>query len=98
MRGELKIVAILSVMAFLFALPMGAYLMTFQGEGLLGNIGTYAGAFVLLPMVLLHKPLGLDMMQTVIYCAPLQFLWTALWVWLGRWWYLRRAKQAKPQV
>ncbi len=92
MRHEWKLIAIVSAMAFILGAPLGIYLMSFRSEGLLGDILFYVGAVILLPGVLLYKPLGLSMAAFVLVCSPLLYLWFALWVWVARRVYLRRAK------
>lgn len=92
MQRELKLVAMWSAMVLLLGMPLGVYLMSFRGEGLQGDVLFYVGAFVLLPGVLLYKPLGLGMPAFVLVCSPLFYLWFALWVGLARWRHLRQSR------
>ncbi len=94
MRREWKLIAMWSAMALLLCMPLGVYLMSFRGEGLQGNILFYVGGFILLPGLLLYKPLGLPLPVFVLVIAPLMYLWFALWVGLARWVVLRRSKSA----
>lgn len=95
MRRELTLIAVWSAMVLLLGLPVGVYLMSFRGEGLLGNVGFYLGEFILLPGMLLRAPLGLTMAKAVLVCSPLLYLWFALWLGLARWIYLRRSKATR---
>ncbi len=98
MRSELKKVSIWSAMVFLPGMGLGVSLMSFSGEGLVGDVLFYLGAFVLLPWALLYKPLGMGMGLFVVVSSPLLYLWFALWVALVRWKFLRKAPGAAQQA
>lgn len=91
MQRELKIVALLSAMATLFAMPLGIYLMSFQGEGMSGEVLGYVGVFVLAPYAALHAWVGRGA-GIFLLGMLLEFPWLMLWVALARWYYLRKSR------
>lgn len=93
--SEFKLVALLSVMVFILLGPTGLYLMTFQGEGLAGDLAAEVGRFILLPPTLFHRLLGSNALSITLGIAG-QFFWFAAWVGGARWLYLRRKKAATP--
>jgi hypothetical protein len=93
MSRELKLVAMLSAMLFILLGPTGVYLMSFQGEGLAGDVMGYAGKFILLPATILHRVLGPTWVSVVLGLVA-QFAWFMLWVAAGRRYYLRKQKAA----
>ncbi len=95
MQRELKIVALLSAMATLFAMPLGMYLMSFQGQGMSGVVLGYIGVVVLAPYAALHAWVGRGAGILLLGLA-LEFPWIMLWVVVGRWFYLRaKAKEGR---
>lgn len=93
MGREVKLAALLSVMVFILLGPSAVYLMSFQGEGLAGDILSLLGKFILLPMTVLHRALGSSWFSVVAGLAA-QFVWFMAWVGAGRWLYLRKGKAA----
>jgi hypothetical protein len=89
---DLKLVALLSAMACLFAMPLGLYLMSFQGQGLSGVVLGYVGVVVLAPYAVLHAWLGRGV-SVLLLGMLFEFPWIMLWAGLGRWWYLRSAQR-----
>jgi hypothetical protein len=93
--GELKLVTLLSVMVFILLGPTAVYLMSFQGEGLAGDIMSDIGRFILLPPTLFHRALGSSGVSIALGLIG-QFLWFMAWVGGARWLYLRKRKAATP--
>ena len=94
MRRDLKLVAILTTMVFILLGPAAVYLMSFQGEGLAGDVMGYVGKFILLPATLLHRALGPTLVSVVLGLVA-QFAWFLLWVAAARWYHLRKQSAAK---
>ena len=97
MQRELKFVAIFSAMAFLFVMPLGMYLMSFQGEGVSGDVLGYAGVFVLAPYAVLHTWVGRGA-SIFLFGMLLEYPWIMLWLTAARWYYLRRSRAAQGQA
>ncbi len=93
MGREFKLVALLSVMVFILLGPTAVYLMSFQGEGVAGDVMSAIGKFILLPPTVLHRVLGSTGLSIALGLIA-QFAWFMLWVAAGRWLYLRRKKAA----
>ncbi len=94
MQREWKMIALLSAMASVFAMPLGIYLMSFQGQGLSGEVLGYVGIVVLAPYAALHAWVGRG--ASVLLLGMLfEFPWLMLWAGLLRWNYLRSRKAAK---
>jgi len=93
MSRELKVVAIISAMLFILLGPTGVYLMSFQGEGLAGDVMGYVGMAILLPATILHRMLGSTWVTVTLGLAA-QFAWFLLWVAAGRRYYLHKQKAA----
>jgi hypothetical protein len=93
MSRELKVVAILSAMSFILLGPTGVYLMSFQGEGLAGDVMGYVGKFILLPATILHRVLGPTWVSIALGLVA-QFAWFTLWIAIARRYYLRKQKTA----
>lgn len=89
MGRELKLVALLSVMVLILLGPSAVYLMSFQGEGLAGDVMSVVGKFILLPPTLLHRVLGSSGLSIVLGLVA-QFFWFMLWVAAARLLHLRR--------
>ncbi len=94
MAGELKLVAIVTAIVFILLGPTAVYLMSFQHEGLAGDISYYVGLFILLPASVAHRILGATLVSVLVGLAA-QFVWFLAWVAAGRWYHLRRQKAAK---
>ncbi len=97
MQRELKFVVLMSAMACLFAMPLGIYLMSFQGQGLSGVVLGYAGVVVLAPYAALHAWVGRGASMLLLGML-LEFPWVALWVTAARWYYLRTHKAAPAKA
>lgn len=93
--NEFKLVALLSVMMFILLGPTAVYLMSFQGEGLAGDIMSEVGKFILLPPTLFHRLLGSNALSIAVGLIA-QFFWFMLWVAGARRFYLRGQKRATP--
>lgn len=93
--NEFKLVALLSVMMFILLGPTAVYLMSFQGEGLAGDIMSEVGKFILLPPTLFHRLLGSTALSIIVGMIA-QFFWFMLWVAGARRLYLRGQKRATP--
>ncbi len=95
MGREFKLVALLSVMVLILLGPSAVYLMSFQGEGLAGDVMSEIGKFILLPPTLFHRLLGSTGLSIALGLVA-QFFWFMLWVAAARWFYLRKKKAAPP--
>jgi hypothetical protein len=97
MQRELKLVVIFSAMAFLFVMPLGMYLMSFQGQGLSGEVLGYLGVFVLTPYAVLHTYAGHGA-SILLLGMLLEYPWIMLWVACMRWYYLRKSRVAQGRA
>ena len=85
MLKELKQSAIWGAMMLVFFAPCGVYLMSFRGEGLLGDVLGYGGEFIVLPMWLLYSKLGIPSWVYLAIGLLALYLWFVLWAALLRW-------------
>ena len=92
MLKELKQAAIWGAMMLVFFAPCGVYLMSFRGEGLLGEVLGYGGAFIVLPMWLLYRNFGIPSWVYLAIGLLALYLWFVFWAALLRW--LQRRKLA----
>lgn len=95
MAGELKLVALLTALVFILLGPTAVYLMSFQHEGMSGDIAYYVGEFLLLPAAIVYRILGPTLVSVLVGMVA-QFFWFMAWVGAGRWYHLRKHKPAKP--
>jgi hypothetical protein len=94
MAGEVKLVAILTAIVFILLGPTAVYLMSFQHEGMAGDISYYVGLFILLPASVVHRILGATLVSVLVGLLA-QFFWFLAWVAAGRWYHVRKQKAAK---
>jgi hypothetical protein len=96
MLREVKKVALWAAILLIPVAPCGVYLLSFRGEGLLGDLLGYLGLFIVLPVGVLYREFGIPSWVYLPIGLFAQYLWQVLWVAAARWHYLRKLKTA-PQ-